>query len=153
MSRSTPIRALAALAVGALTVTGLATPAFATPQGCTPGYWKNHTQVWSSGTYQPDMTVGDVFDNEPSQLSDWTLLEALQGGGGPGELGAAKILLRAATASLLNLEYVSGFAGSDGPLGVLFQTNQALAGSRADMLEQATIFDDKNNAPGGCPLN
>jgi len=64
-------------------------------QGCTPGYWKNHTDNWQE--YQPTAPTADLFTLPASlmPLGDQTLLKSLQGGGGPGEQGAAKVLLTA----------------------------------------------------------
>jgi hypothetical protein len=73
-------------------------------EGCTPGYWKQeqHFDSWTA-PYTPETLFEDVF-SDPNDLidDDTTLLDALQGGGGPGAEGAAKILARAAVASLLN---------------------------------------------------
>jgi hypothetical protein len=83
-----------------------AKPMFSWSQGCTPGFWKNHLEHWV--IFSPDQTLGDVFVYQigwPSQfaeLLDDTLLEALNYKGGPGLLGAARIMLRQAVASLLN---------------------------------------------------
>lgn len=152
MLRTKSIRALAGMAIGVLTVAGLALPASATPQGCTPGYWKNHTDSWTTGTYQPTTLVGDVFADEPASLSNWTLLQALQGGGGPGVLGASKILLRAATAALLNESLVGGYNATI--QGILNNVSAAFrSGDRDTILDEAAKYDAKNNALGGCPLN
>ena len=73
-------------------------------QGCTPGYWKNHIDAWSGTAFSPTQTVGSVF-TLPADLSSFgseTLLDALNGAGGPGVSGATEILLRAAVAALLN---------------------------------------------------
>ncbi len=92
-----------------------------------------------------------------------TLIDALQGGGGPGLDGAAKILFRAAVASLLN------GAALAGPPDYHFWTpaeilngqgtrftgvNQILAMTpltRQVMLDYAAELDYINNL--GCPLN
>ena len=73
-------------------------------EGLTPGYWKNHTEVWGCG-YTPETLVSSVFPNAVAEYSEWdelTLLEALQLGGGPGAKGMAQNLLRHAVAGLLN---------------------------------------------------
>ncbi|HSN89020.1 MAG TPA: hypothetical protein VL025_19810, partial [Thermoanaerobaculia bacterium] len=61
-------------------------------EGCTPGYWKNHTDSWAGTGYSPGQTTGSVFSGASAfpSLASQTLLQSLQGGGGPGTLGAAK---------------------------------------------------------------
>ena len=119
-------------------------------EGCTPGYWKNHTDSWAPTGYSPSQTVSSVFTNPPF-FGGNTLLQALQGGGGSGVQGATKILLRAATASLLNSAHPAvsfGMSSAD----VISAVNAALASNdRATMLALAGDLDDANN--GGCPLN
>jgi hypothetical protein len=122
-------------------------------QGCTPGYWKNHTRSWAPSGYSPSQSTSSVFSAAslyPS-LGSKTLLQSLQGGGGPGTLGAATILLRAAVAALLNAAH----PGVDYPrstASIIQDVNAALAsGDRAAMLSLASALDDDNNL--GCPLN
>ncbi|HYO11791.1 MAG TPA: hypothetical protein VE685_01180 [Thermoanaerobaculia bacterium] len=121
-------------------------------EGCTPGYWKNHTRSWAGTGFSPSQTAGSVFSlgGFPS-LASQTLLQTLQGGGGPGTLGAAKILLRAAVAALLNAAH----NGVDYPrttTQIVADVNAALASNnRNTMLNLATALDNDNN--GGCPLN
>ncbi len=145
-----------------LTVVGVA-PAAACDQGCTPGYWKNHTESWMS--FETDEHLGDVFDIPVALASfeEVTLLQALQGGGGRGLDGAARILFRAAVASLLNAAALGGppdyhFWTVDEILngqGVRFTgVNEILAMSPLDrqvMLDYAAELDYINNL--GCPLN
>ena len=121
-------------------------------EGCTPGFWKNHPDCWCT-EYQPETLVGDVWiiPDELSKLANKTLLQALQGGGGPGAMGAAKILLRAATASLQNA--CNGDVSF--PLSVqniIDEGNAALATlKRKKILQLARTLDDLNNL--GCPIN
>ncbi len=121
--------------------------------GCTPGYWKNHTDSWAGTGYAPSQKVGSVFSGASAfpSLASKTLLQALQGGGGPGLDGAAKILLRAAVAALLNAAH----SGVDYPrttAEILADVNAALSsGNRNTMLNLATALDNDNNL--GCPLN
>ena len=78
-------------------------PVAACDQGCTPGYWKNHADSWDQ--FSPNQTPegpGFVIPNQLFSFRTVKLIDALQGGGGPGLDGAAKILFRAAEASLLN---------------------------------------------------
>jgi hypothetical protein len=119
-------------------------------EGCTPGYWKNHLGSWPPTGYSPGQSVGSVFaaGGFPS-LASGTLLDALQGGGGPGTLGAAQILLRAAVAALLNAAH-PGVDYSMSASGVISAVNAALASNDRDtMLALATLLDGLNNA--GCP--
>ncbi len=74
-------------------------------EGCTPGYWKNHTEVWQEFT--PVQTIGSVFTGAPAAFSSLTLEQGLALRGGPRIAGAQQILLRAAIASLLNAAYDS----------------------------------------------
>ena len=69
-------------------------------EGCTPGYWKNHTDNWEEAS--PGEIFGDRFDDARANVAGLTFLQTLQGGGGKGLDGAAKILARAATAAWLN---------------------------------------------------
>ncbi len=122
-------------------------------EGCTPGYWKNHTSNWQE--YSPNQTLDSVFLNTKlGKYSKTTLSQALALKGGTGVDGATQILLRAATASVLNaahddLGYPLRRAGSD---GIFAQVRKALAsGDRARILDLAKKLDNLNNL--GCPLN
>ncbi|MHC4671844.1 MAG: DUF7507 domain-containing protein, partial [Planctomycetota bacterium] len=122
-------------------------------QGCSPGYWKNHTGSWPPTGYSPGQRVDSVFAQAAaySGIGSATLLEALKFGGGPGVDGGARILLRAATAALLNASH----PGVSYPLtagGVISSVDAALAsGDRDTMLTLASQLDSNNNL--GCPLN
>lgn len=121
--------------------------------GCTPGYWKNHTDSWTGTGYSPAQSTGSVFSGASAfpSLASQSLLISLQGGGGPGTLGAAKILLRAAVAALLNAAH----SGVDYPrttAEILADVNAALTSNNRDtMLALASGLDSDNNL--GCPLN
>jgi hypothetical protein len=121
--------------------------------GCTPGYWKNHTDSWAGTGYSPNQSTGSVFAGASAfpTLASQSLLTSLQGGGGPGTLGAAKILLRAAVAALLNAAH----SGVDYPrttAEILADVNAALTSNNRDaMLALASELDSDNNL--GCPLN
>jgi hypothetical protein len=123
-------------------------------EGCTPGYWKNHEDSWPATGYYTGQSLESVFDL-PDALGydNVTLHNALKFGGGPGVQGGARILLRAAVASLLN----SAHPGVDFAMttaDVIADVNAALAsGSRATMISLAGDLDDANNALEGCPLN
>lgn len=122
-------------------------------EGCTPGYWKNHTDSWTATGYSPSQTIGSVFSGASAfpSLASQTLLQGLQGGGGPGTLGGAKILLRAAVAALLNASHPD-VAYPHTVNSVIDDVNAALASNnRNTMLSLATALDRDNNL--GCPLN
>lgn len=123
-------------------------------EGCTPGYWKNHTSAWEE--YGPTDKVGPSFGSGLPQSND-SLLQALNYGGGPGIDGARKILLRAATAALLNaahdsLDYpLRRYQSPPDPSGFVPIVRDLLAnGSRSAMLSYADFLDRTNNAD--CPL-
>jgi hypothetical protein len=120
-------------------------------QGCTPGFYKNHPSEFTA-PYTTSTTVGSVFSGVLSSLSSLTLLQALNGGGGPGIQGAQIILLRAATAALLNAAHPD----VSYPLStsqVVTQVNAALATNNRDtILALADRLDAMNNGAGGCPL-
>jgi hypothetical protein len=123
-------------------------------EGCTPGYWKQpqHLDSWTTTGFSPDQTLESVFDVPDSfGLDTNTLLQALNFGGGSGATGSARILLRAAVASLLN----SAHPDVDYPrttAEVITDVNAALASNdRNTMLALASELDDDNNL--GCPLN
>ena len=118
-------------------------------EGCTPGFWKNHLQAWVG--FSPNQTLESVFDVPNAfGLDNSTLLQALSFNGGSGAVGAARILLRAGVAALLNaadpdVDYPRTVAE------VIADVNAALAsGSRATMLGLATELDTDNNL--GCPI-
>lgn len=126
-------------------------PSPAGDDGCSPGYWKNHTDSWADAGLLPGQTAGSVFDVPFPQLANRTLHQSLQGGGGPGALGGARILLRAAVAALLNASH----PGVEYPwtaAEVVAEVNAALAtGNRSTMLALKDVLDAQNNL--GCPLN
>lgn len=119
-------------------------------EGCTPGYWKSRQHLDSWQVYSPDQTVNSVFDSP--YFGDDSLRDALQGGGGRGAEGGAKILLRAATAGLLNIASDGVAYEAGNAAAFIADVNAALqSGDRGTMLSLAGTIDDWNNA--GCPLN
>jgi hypothetical protein len=122
-------------------------------QGCTPGYFKQRQHFDSWTGYTTSEPVSLVFTGVLPSLAAESLLDALQGGGGPGLAGAETILLRAAVAALLN----AGNTNVSYPLttaDIISEVNAALAtGDRDTILTLATRLDNFNNGPGGCPLN
>jgi hypothetical protein len=123
-------------------------------EGCTPGYWKvaQHHDSWTATGYSTGQTLESVFDVPDSLgMDNRTLLQALGGGGGPGVTGGAKILLRAAVASLLNAAHPD-VDFDQSAAEVISSVNTALATlNRNTMLALATSLDEANNE--GCPLS
>ncbi|MEZ6196612.1 MAG: hypothetical protein R3F20_12950 [Planctomycetota bacterium] len=120
-------------------------------EGCTPGYWKNHHPAWAPTGLAPTMLVSDVFASDVLDdlgISMWTLDQALQGGGGPKLFGAAKILMRAATAGALNalhpdINYPRAYADLVSDVLAALATED-----RATIIALAAEIDDDNNL--GC---
>jgi hypothetical protein len=147
---SKKVRLLAVAAAVAAAVIAAQAPA-ASAWDCTPGYWKNHTSVWP-GTVtskngvtmnlSPSTRVGDVFPGA-KVTADWTLLQALQGGGGQGTAGAEIILVRAATARLMNAAIDHEKAALD---RIPADTSAAIAsGDRPTMIALGGRYDVLNN--------
>ena len=116
------------------------------------GFWKQpqHLDSWSG--FDPSQTLESAFDvPDAFGLDDATLLEALSFQGGPSVSDAARILLRASVAALLN----AANPAVDYPLSVsdvTSQVNTALAsGDGNTILALATRLDRLNNL--GCPLS
>jgi hypothetical protein len=122
-------------------------------EGCTPGYWKNHTDSWPPTGFTTGQTVQSVFSQASlyPTLGNSTLLQSLYFQGGTDLTGAAEILLRAATAGLLN----SAHSGVDYPrttAQLISDVNAALASMNRDtIINLASAIDQDNNL--GCPLN
>jgi hypothetical protein len=116
-------------------------------EGLTPGFWKNHPDAWADTPYDPDSTtLGDVFSSSKSYFhEDDTMLQALSYKGGPRLDGAAKILLRAAVAAVLNAAHPL----VNYPLTldeIIYQVNSALDSEDRDtMLDLAFDLDTYNN--------
>jgi len=155
ISSNLSLRTAQVFAVGGATTVVTFTNAFKPPvnQGCTPGYYKQSQHFDSWKNYSPTQSVSSVFSNVVASLQGETLLQALQGGGGPDLVGAQTILLRAAVAALLNASNVN-VAYPLTAAQVIAEVNGALATSdRQTILDLATLLDSYNNGPGGCPLN
>lgn len=121
-------------------------------EGCTPGYWKNHTSNWEE--YKPTRLVGTVFTAAPAPYAGMTMQQALSLRGGSGTAGSTEILLRAATAAVLNAAHEGvgyPYRRFNTPFRIVEQVNAALAGSRQQMLTLAATLDAANNL--GCPLS
>jgi len=118
--------------------------------GCTPGFWANMRGEWPSPYARTD-TFGEIFAGVHDAIADTELGDMLRLGGGPGVLGAQRILLRAAAAALLN----AANADVNYPLSadeVIDAVNDALAADdRGRILALASELDGQNNL--GCSLN
>jgi hypothetical protein len=135
---SKKLRMLAAAAVLASAAIATQAPS-ASAWDCTPGYWKNHTSAWPG---MATSKTGDVFPGA-NVTADWTLLQALQGGGGTGTAGAEMILVRAATARLLNAAFDHEKAALD---RIPADTSAAIVGGdRATMIALGARYDTLNN--------
>jgi hypothetical protein len=93
-----------------------------------------------------------VFDvPDALGLDDQTLVQALGYGGGSGTSGAARILLRAGVAAVLNSAHPD-VDYSRTTADVIATVNAALASNnRSTMLTLAAALDADNNK--GCPLS
>ncbi len=134
---------------GSVAFTNVAIPREEPPtlEGCTPGYWKNHPEAWQG--YSPNATLEDVFDVPNNlRLETVKLLAALDFEGG-GTAGAARILLRAAVAALLNAAH-DDVNYPRTTQQIVNDVNTALAsGNRATMLQLAEALDrDNSRRPG-----
>lgn len=124
-------------------------------EGCGPGYWKTHPASWPPTGYSPSQKVATVFSAAVAfpTLANKTLVESLKGGGGPGTVGSATILLRAAVTALLNASDPD-IAYPRTPASVISAVNAALASNdRVTMLMLAIALDQDNNGEGGCPFD
>jgi hypothetical protein len=161
---ATPSEALTGSNTGNRTATVLVTETFQTivtftnrvrtgTQGCTPGFFKNHLSAFTS-PYTPTTEVGTVFSGfATTGFATETLLDALQGDGGPDLAGAEQILLRAAVAALLNAANPSvSYALTVSEITSLVNTAVA-SGDRSTILSLASRLDAFNNGSGGCPLS
>ncbi len=134
------------------------------PSGCTPGFWKQpayRNEVWNDDdTYGPSDLVFGIFvlavdeggrGRNAVDFTTMTLLEALDGGGGPGVAGAQQILLRAATAGLLNIQHEDVNYPKTAPQ-LISEVDDALATEdREQILALADELDGLNNE--GCSIN
>ncbi len=146
----------AAVMAGSVALAPVATAQNIGTEGCTPGYWKNHTESWVGTVYRPNRQLENVFDLPPTlaEYGDLTLLQALSLRGGSGLDGAAEILLRAATAAVLNAahEGVAYPYRRFTQFMIITKVNSALAsGDRSQILSLAETLDEANNL--GCPLS
>ncbi len=113
-------------------------------EGNTPGFWKRHQELWV--TYIPSQTLDSVFIIPAVyEVGSNTLIEALGFGGGGGLPGAARILMRAAVAALLNAAHPE----VNYPLSeteIINQVNNALQSFNRDtIVDLAGIYNTYNN--------
>jgi hypothetical protein len=119
-------------------------------EGCSLGYWKNNSDCW--GCFMNEL-VGWLFLVPPElhELADDTLMDALKYKGGRGVEGAARNLLRQATASILNachsdISYPMSvgevITAVDGALNTL---------DRVQILDLKTMLREYNKL--GCPID
>jgi hypothetical protein len=156
MPRRLRLVLVAALAASAVVAAQAPTPASA--WDCTPGYWKNHTDTWPGTvaskngvtmSLAPNTPVSSVFSGA-NVTANWTLLQALQGGGGSGTAGAEIILVRAATARLLNAANDHEWAALD---RITSDTSAAIkSGNRDRMITLGAFYDGLNNS-SSCGLS
>lgn len=125
--------------------------------GRIPGYWKNHPNDWST-QFAPSNFLQDVFTIPSSLLSEGildndsipgrdTLLSTLTYQGGTTLKGASQILLRAASAALLNEVYFGkNYPGAPSAEYLIARVNVVLASeNKAQYLVLAGYFEKWNN--------
>lgn len=116
---------------------------------CGIGYWKNHLQDWPPTGYSPSQSVVSVFSDaaEYPSVAAASLLEALRFGGGPGEEGGARNLLRHGVAALLNASHPA-LAYPKSSSAVIDEVNDALrSGDRQQMLRAKGQLASAGNGP------
>ena len=126
-------------------------------QGCTPGFWKNHTDLakypnaWPPTGYTSGQTVGSVFAVPYASLANATLADGLAFQGGNTIEEKSEILLRAAIAAVLNAEHPAiNYPVGDG--AIIATVNAVLAsGDKGLTVLLAGLLDSLNNL--GCPIN
>jgi hypothetical protein len=114
-------------------------------EGLSPGWWKNHTDLWG-GRFYPNYPVRWIFTGVYGySLKNVTMIEALKFPGGSGIDGSARILLRAAVAAALNI-YCGYVYYPESLTNVEIMVTQALESrNRQTMLDLAAQLDAWNN--------
>jgi hypothetical protein len=118
-------------------------------EGCTPGFWKNHVDLWSCG-YTRTTPVSSVFDTTDCgcNFSNLTFFQALNLKGGKTICGAQQTLYRAGVSALLSACSVNYTLTT---AQIIAEVNAALAScDRQTILAEATRLDGFNNL--SCPL-
>ena len=139
----------ASVIAAAILAAGVVAPG-ASAHACTPGFYKNHEDVTAALIAQGGHgnTLGSVFGATGS-FAGVTILDALDGGGGPGLNGALTILYRAAAAAYLNGIAEPGWIGPSTANLIANVKNVVATGDRDTILAYATELDTDNNS-GGC---
>jgi hypothetical protein len=124
-------------------------------EGCTPGYWKNHPDAWLFTPFREHYRISSVFSRTGSapygRIGRATLAQGLMFDGGDTVVDKAKILLRAAIASMLNASH-DGVYFSTKQAWIVSEVNAALdSQDPGRIIGLATYLDNENNR--GCPLN
>jgi hypothetical protein len=142
----------ASIIAAAILAAGVVAPG-ASAHACTPGFYKNHLDVTAALITQGGhgSTLGSVFGASGSFASE-SLVDALQGGGGPGLTGALTILYRAATAAYLNGIAEPGWPGPSTVNLLAGVTSVVSTGDRDIILAYASELDADNNTGGCGPL-
>lgn len=142
------------LSAGVATAAPAGASSIGDTQGCSHGYWKKHTKAWEEYTSKQELSTLFQFPSTLAKYKPSTMSQALTFGGGSGVDGAARTLLRDATASMLNAaneDVAYPYRRFSAPFGIVAQVNAALAsGDRAKMLSLASTLEASNNL--GCPL-
>jgi hypothetical protein len=73
-------------------------------EGCSPGYWKNHVNLWGDTGVDPQASFNDVFQVDAPFTSSITMEQAINLGGGGNEK-----LARHGVAALLSALYENIF--------------------------------------------
>lgn len=118
--------------------------------GHTPGWWKKDRPAWDTTQYTQGTLLTDVFTIPSRPGFDYfdgkTFYHALRFHGGPGLVGAARILFRAAVAALLNADsYHPDWFYPYYVADIISDVNLVLTQQRSNMLTLAGIFDNFNN--------
>jgi hypothetical protein len=114
-------------------------------EGCTPGYWKNHLDMWE--VLKPDSGFNETFDVTPeiSGFTDaFTLLDAINKGGGGVNKLARHGVAGALSASSSGVRYPFSYGE------VLNLVQSGLAGDEPDGEPEATWLAGANEL--GCSL-
>lgn len=125
------------------------------PTGCGAAVWSRlPLNVWVVAGFRPDQRVQDTFHEFISYASvgTATLSAALRFREGPGLLGAAKELARAATTAVLNATHAS----VEYPLTrtqLITRVDAVLRGRDAAAILVLARELDEDNAAGNCPLD
>lgn len=137
--------------VAAVVVLGFSAPSMGQCcgfEGCTPGFWKNHPEVWYD--YSPSDSFGSVFGvvieidlGGQNSVTDPTLMQALEATG-----GGVNALARHAVAALLNADHPEiSYPWSEGQ--VIGEVVAAILSGDEDEIEDLKdTLDDWNNL--GC---